>query len=311
MKAMFLTALFLTASVNVFAQTSTVKLNATEEQPAGESVLKVDQVSGNKKFEADKDITDARLKADAGSLSRYSLKFSLSYYGPPVGDISNKKQPNPDGSITNNYTSLTGAISGRYRLNSKSAISIGTGVGARTPFHGTEEFDVKNPFIGIDYSSRLGDVQMRNSGSVEAATYPEYQKVGQYAGLDFKNSLVYNIGTSGFAAGLDTSVNYFFYERGYEPKDTSAGRYVLSFYPEMKYNVSDKLNFSTSLAIRFLNPRARSSEADLLNRNLTSRIGMGYAFSRDIYFSPNLNFYPNNFAWESTTVNFSAIFSVL
>ncbi|MFS4458359.1 hypothetical protein [Bdellovibrio sp. HCB2-146] len=311
MKAMFVTALFMTASVNVFAQTSTVKLNATEQQPAGESVLKVDQVSGNKKFEADKDITDAKLKADSGSLSRYSLKFSLSYYGPPVGDISNRKQPNPDGSIGSNDTALGGAISARYRLNSKSAISLGTGINARTPFHGTEQADVKNPFLGIDYSSRLGDVQMRNSGSVEAATVPEYREVGQYAGLDLKNSLVYNIGTSGFALGLDTSLNYFLYERGYEPKDRTAGRYVLSFYPEVKYNVSDKLNLSTSLAVKFLNPRARTSEADLLNRTLTSRIGMGYAFTRDIYFAPNLNFYPNDFAWESTTVNFSTIFSVL
>jgi hypothetical protein len=310
MNKMILAAVLMTASVNVSAQTSSVKLDATQ-VPVQESVLKVGEVSGNKQFEEDKNITDARIKADAGSLSRYSMKVSLSYFGPPVGDLSNKKQPNPDGAIGPNDTAFQSAVSARYRLSKESAISLGTGIGARTPFHGTEQVDVKNPFIGIDRTGRLGEMQMRNQISLEAATYPEYRDVGQWGTIDYKSSLVYNFGASPFAFGFDTSINYFMYERAYEKNDKSAGRYSLAFYPELKYNFSDKLNFSSSLAVKFTNPRARDNEWDILNRELTQRLGLGYAYSRDIYFAPYLNMYPNNYNMDSTTISFSTIFSVL
>lgn len=310
MNKMILAALVMTAAVNVSAQTSSVKLEATE-VPVQESVLKTSDVLGNKKFEEDKNITDAKIKADAGSLSRYSLKFSLTYFGPPVGDVTNKKQPNPDGSIGSFDTALQGAVSGRFRLNKQSAISLGTGIGARTPFHGTERFDVKNPFVGIDRTGRLGDFQVRNQISFEGATVPEYREVGQWGCLDYKGSVVYNFGTTPFAAGVDTSINYFLYERDYETRDRSAGRYTVAFYPEVKYNFSDKMNLYTSVAVKFLNPRARESEFDMLNRTLTQRLGLGYAFSRDIYFAPNLNWYPENANLDSTTLNFATIFSIL
>jgi hypothetical protein len=310
MNKMILAAVFMTVAVNASAQTSSLKLDATQ-VPAQESVLKINEVSGNKQFEEDKDITDAKIKADGGSLSRFSLKFALSYFGPPVGDLSNKKQPNPDGSIGSFDTALQGAMSGRFRLNKQSAISLGTGIGARTPFHGTEQVDVKNPFIGIDRTGRLGEMQMRNQISLEVATYPEYREVGQWGTLDYKSSLVYNFGTTPWAAGLDSSINYFMYEREYETKDRSAGRYVVAFYPELKYNMSDKLNFSSSLAVKFINPRQRSNEWDMLNRTLTQRLGLGYAYSRDIYFAPYLNFYPNSANMDSTTISFSTIFSIL
>lgn len=35
-------------------------------------------------------ITDKKLQADEGSLSKYSMKFGLSYSGPGIGDLSNK-----------------------------------------------------------------------------------------------------------------------------------------------------------------------------------------------------------------------------
>lgn len=310
MNKMILAAVLMTVAVNVSAQTSSVKLDATQ-VPAQESVLKFSEISGNKKFEEDKNITDSKIKADAGSLSRYSLKFALSYFGPPVGDLSNKKQPNPDGAIGPNDTALQGAISARYRLSKESAISIGTGMGARTPFHGSEQTDIKNPFIGIDRTGRLGDLQMRNQISFEYATYPEYREVGQWGTLDYKGSLVYNFGTTKWAAGVDTSINYFMYEREYIAKDRSAGRYTVAFYPEVKYNWSDKLNLYSSVAIKFANPRARDNEWDMLNKKLTQRVGLGYAVSRDIYLAPNLNFYPENARLDSTTFNFTTIFSIL
>ncbi|CAE78613.1 hypothetical protein predicted by Glimmer/Critica [Bdellovibrio bacteriovorus HD100] len=294
------------------AQTSSTTLSTPSvESGTQKTTTSVGDVLKNKKFEDDKDITDSKLKAESGSLSRYSLKFSLSYFGPPIGDLDSKLQPNPDGSIGVNQVSLSGSISGRYRLDSKAAISAGTGINVLTPFQGAERTDVKTPFISYDRNARLGDVQVRNSYGASLTTVPNFREVGQYSSLSYDNSLVYNIGSSGVAVGLDTGLSVFLYERGYEPKDGKASRYHLGFYPQVKYNFSDKLNVYTSVAMNFWNPRYRDGEMDLLNKTLSGRVGMGYAFSRDIYFAPYLNYYPKDARTESTTLSFSTIFSIL
>ncbi len=76
-----------------------------------------------KKFDENTQITDAQMKADGGSLSRYSMKLNMSYYGPTMNDLSVDDQPNPDGSAGVYATSVKGSLSARYRLDSQSAVS--------------------------------------------------------------------------------------------------------------------------------------------------------------------------------------------
>ncbi|MDG0816891.1 hypothetical protein [Bdellovibrio svalbardensis] len=321
MKSFVLCAL-LGLSVSAHAQTSTTTLSVpSSTQTASEgasaaqtSTVKIGDVLSNKKFEDDKDITDSKLKADSGSLSRYSLKFNLSYNGPPVGDLNNTMQPNPDGSVGTFETALGGSISARYRIDTKSAIGFGTGASALTPVQGVKRYDVKNPFITYDRNARVYEMQMRNSVGVTFVTNPEYRAIGEYAGLNYDNSMIYNIGASGLGVGVDTSLSYYLYERqpdASKSKEMKSGRYNLSFFPQVKYNFSDRLNAYTSLAINFINPRGTEDHSVLWNRTLSQRLGMGYAFTRDIYFAPYLNFYPKSAEMDSTTINFSTTFSIL
>lgn len=316
MRKLILASALIGLSINAFGQSSKLALPTsanTNDPAASSSVLKQSDVI-NKKFEEDKDITDARLKADSGSLSRYSLKVSLSYSGPPVGDLSNENQPNPDGSICACETSLGGSIGARYRFDSKSALSVGTGVNALTPFQGVKRYDVKNPFVSYDRNARAGDVQMRNGVSATYVTNQTYRDIGEYAGLGYDASFLYNIGTSGVGVGIDGSINYYLFDRGPDQrnkKELTTGRYSLGFYPQVKYNFSDKLNMYSSLALNFNNPRGTEDASVLWNRTLSSRVGMGYAFTRDIYFAPYINYYPKSFTADSTTVNFSTTFSIL
>lgn len=312
----FIVASLAAYSFTANAQTSSSSLSTSalsttsSSEVTPESAVKVESLLGNKKFEDDKEITDSKLKAESGSLSRFSLKFSLSYFGPPVGDLSNRNQPNPDGSVGVYATSLGGSISGRYRFDGKSALSLGTGVSALTPFHGIERTDVKTPFVSYDRNSRWGDLQARNSYGVSVTTIPNYRDIGQYGTLSYDNSLVYNLGASGFAVGVDSSLSYFLYERDYFKKDGKASRYVLGFYPQVKYNFSDKVNVYTSVAMNFWNPRF-AEQTDILNKKLSARLGMGVSITRDIYFAPYLNFYPERLTADTTTLSFSTIFSIL
>ena len=277
----------------------------------GETQTKVSDLLKNKKFEENDKITDAKLRADGGSLSKYSLSFSLSYYGPTLGDLSEKDQPNPDGSVGSYETALGGSLGARYRMSSSETIKVGTGLKVIHPLHGAERTDVNNPYISYGVSSKMDKVQMRNSFGGSVITIPNYTKIGEYASLDYDNSLVYDLGISGFAVGLDSSFSMYLYNREYRKTDGKSSTYNLSFYPNIKYNFTDKLSVNTSVSMSYWNPRANESRWNLQNRSVSQRLGMGYAYTRDIYISPYLNFYPDKLSPQSTTINVSTSFSIL
>lgn len=270
----------------------------------------------NKKFEDSHTLTDAKLKADAGSLSRMSAKASLSYFGPTFGDLSAPEQPNPDGSVGTYSQAIKGSISARYRMTPDSTISAGTGISMIHPFHGWSRTDVSNPFISYDFSNRFGPVQMRNSPGVKFTTVPNYTALGQIAEVSWDNSLVYSIGGR-FAMSFDSSLAYWVYSREYRPGplkkggDGSASQYGISWYPGLKYNVSDAFNLNTSAGFSLQNPRAANDNAVLNNKTVSLRLGCGYAFSRDVYFAPYVQSYVTQLAFDTTTINVSGVFSVL
>ncbi len=256
-------------------------------------------------------ITDPKLRAEVGSSSKYSMKFSFKYYGPPMGDLSNEKQPNPDGIVSQNQTAISGTISARYKINSLAAINLGTGVRAYTPLHGIKEYDVNNPFISYDMFTRFNNFQMRNSVGASYVTMDIYKKLGEYAGLDYDNTLIYNVPNSNVALELATSIDYYLFDREYIKADKKALRYQVGFYPYLKYNFSDKLNLNTSVGIVYWNTRQTQDQTLWQQKLMNQQVALGYAFSKTIYFSPYINFYPENPSLDSSTINFTTTFSLL
>lgn len=312
-----------------FAQSSSVSASsvqpaATVEAPAPAAsevqttTIQKDSIFKNKKFEDDYTLTDAKLRADDGSLSRYSVKVNMSYYGPTVNDFSQKDQPNPNGSNGPYSTSIGGSVTARYRMNPDRTISMGTGIKAIHPMHGWDRTDVNTPFVSYDMASRWNGIQMRNSPGVSIVTVPEYTAVGEFASMNWDNSMVKDLGTSGFAAGLDSSFGYYFYNREYRTYqnknnkgDGKANQYNISFYPNIKYNFSRTFSVNTSIGASFWNPRQIDNRFAIWNNMATVRLGFGYSVARDIYFAPYFNTYVDRMAIDTTTFNFSTIFSVL
>ncbi len=305
-------ALLLVGLISLSTYSHAETLSASAAGPL-QSTIKADSL-GNNKFAEDSNITDIKLRADSGSLSKYSMKFSLSFSGPPVGDLNNPMQPNPDGSPGTFETSLGGSLSARYRVSSSNAVSFGTGVSALTPFQGVKRYDIKNPFMSYDMSTRIFESQVRNVLGATIVTNPDWRAMGETLGLGLDNYWVYNLGSSKWAVEWDTSVAYYFYERGPNKKsktEMKAGLYGVSFYPQLKYILSDKFYAYTSLNISFINPRCSEDMTVLWNRTLGQRVGLGYSLARNIYFAPYLNFYPKDFNLDATTVNFTTTFSML
>ena len=272
---------------------------------------------GLKKYEESGTLTDAKLKADAGSLSKLSIRGSVSYFGPTLGDLSAPDQPNPDGSVGNYTQAMKGSVSLRYRLSSDSSISAGTGISFIKPFHGWTRTDTNNPFMSYDFSSRRGKLQMRNSPGFTISTVPNYANIGQVGGVSWDNSLVYGIADTKLALSFDTALNYWIFTRAHRPGPTRSGgdglasQYSISFYPGFKYNFTDKFNMNTSAGFSIYNPRGVDDAFALWNRTVTLRLGFGYAVTRDIYFAPYLQGFVTRLTGDMTTVNFSGVFSVL
>ena len=297
-----------------FAESSTVSQSesTSASAPEGSSRITLPQVKlENKKFEENTDITDAKLKADAGSLSKFSLKFNLSYYGPTLGDLSAKDQPNPDGTIGTYETSLGGAMGARYRLDPKTSVSMGTGIKAIHPLHGMERFDVQTPYVSYDKAKRIFDFQTRSSVGASLTTIPNYKNVGQVGAFTYDFSSVYDLGISRVALGLDASFSIFLYNREYRLTDKSASRGAVQLFPTLKYNFSDRLSANTSTALSWLAPRSVSNETVLWNKTISQRLGLGYAFSRDVFIFPYLTLFPTKLAFDTTTMNVSTVFSIL
>ncbi len=271
----------------------------------------------NQKFEESHTLTDARLKAESGSLSKLSTKFSLSYFGPTFGDFAAPDQPNPDGSVGSFSQAIRGSVAARYRLSPDRAMSAGTGISINHPFHGWDRTDVNNPFISYDFNSRMGKLQMRNSPGAIVATVPEYIEIGEVGGVNWNNSLVYRIGESKFAVSFDSGIDYWIYSRAYRPGpkrlggDGRAQQWTLAWYPGAKYYFSDALNVYSSAAFQLYNPRESENLSVLWNRSVSVRLGTGYAHSRTFYFATYVQSYVENLSWDMTTFNMSGVFSLL
>ena len=87
------------------------------------SSVKASSIRKNPAFVDENKASDPKLRAENGSMSRYSLKGDLSYTGPSLGNLSAPNQPNIDGAVGNFAQTFGGSLSVRYRFNSDTAVN--------------------------------------------------------------------------------------------------------------------------------------------------------------------------------------------
>lgn len=288
-------------------------------------------------------LTDARLRAEQGSMSRYSGKFSFSYLGPVVGDMSNPYQPNPDHSVTRNPTAVRGNMAFRYRTSAETALNFGTGLSDVTPFADSSRRDMSTPFISFDHSNRVRAYQLREAIQASATTNPEQRNTGQVATLGTNFTVLRNINYSRWVAGFNTGLQLSFYNRPYigasttpgapgasahqkkgqkvttqgigatysEGGDANAQQFSFGFNPTLKYQITDYLGSYTAVNVDYYEPRSSLGQTWLWEKTVSQSLGIEYSVTHDIYFSPYIAFYPSSPALATTTINFSTVFSVL
>lgn len=282
---------------------------ATEQAPSirSSSRLPSDEIKSNVTQEFQ--ITNPELRAQDGSRSKYSLKVTLAYTGPPIGTPLEPMRPNPDNSPGDYRTRMSGSVGLRYRLP-VGALNFGAGVRMFTPFHGVEEFDAQDPFVSYDRSRRVGQWQMRQSVSGSATTTDNYVRRGQVASASYSASVKYGLVDWPLSFGWSSGLSVFGFQRSYRSGDGNVGNYFLNLSPGLEYQLLPSFNINASIYQGFTNLRKSDNWVDWDVRSLTGRLGLGISITREIYLRPYLDFYPQAFNWKTTTASFSTVFSI-
>lgn len=295
---------------------------ASAEESTSQTKLKVEEALKNKKFREDGRITDIELKAQAGSLSRYSLKFDLAYSGPPVDNLSDPQMPNPDNRPRPNRTSLGGFMGLRYRMSSSEALNLSTGFRWFTPYHQVagehvqkrstdKDYEIANPQVSYDKTYAVGVTQMRSSVKGTFITSDYYRDQAENSALGLSQGVKWTIGQSRVILGNVFDFDYYFFDREFRRGDAAnISTYNFSLIPSIEYKLLDNLNLRASCAWSFSQLRRADNDWDWESLQPSARAGLGWAITRDIYFSPYLSFFTMNPAIRTTSASFSTVFSI-
>ncbi len=286
-----------------------------------ETNLQIKEILKNKKFEDDKRITDLELKAQAGSLSRYSMKFDLGYNGPAVNRLYDPQRPNPDNRPVVNRTNIAGFIGARYRLSPDAALNASTGVRWFSPYHQVmgehvekprreKDYEVGNPQLSYDRTYPVSGAQLRSSIKESVTTELNYQQRGQFANTQLGQAAKYNLGTSRVIVGGIINLDFFHYNREYRTSDGRVSNYYLNLIPSLEYKILDNLNFNTSVGYPYANLRSFGSWWTWEHQLSTWRVGVGWGITREIYINPYVNFFAESPAFNTASLSLNTVFSM-
>lgn len=297
----------------------------------GTTTLKIDDLrkADEKENDSDNEITDARLRAQLGSKSRWSLKSSLAYSGGSVERPFDAIRPNYRASADiESMTSLSGDLGLNFRFTDKDNIGIGTGLTVVDPFHGDiskpvvdprydkadsiARYQFSTPFINWTRGYRLWDTQMVSSATYSHATDSDSLKAKTFGSFSFSQTILKNFGTSGWNGGASISVGKYFYTGDVEDPNTlkkmAAGAFMRTdvssgLFPFIQYQFNDRYSFRTIFGY-FQFVKYETLEEPIQVEPYQS-VGLGISITRDIYIYPNVQFTPKDIRADRTNVALS------
>lgn len=274
----------------------------------------------------DQDITNAKMRAELGANKKYSFQASLAYSGSTVEKPFSEVRPPIRAGISSLQTpaSLSGTVSGKYKMNANNSLSLNTGVSIATPFHGTyddgnkianpvktsskkeiDRFNVADPSLSYTYAGKLGELM--SITSVEASYYTTSAYVddgGMVAGLDLSQTVAGDF--AGWTLGAYIGLSKTFYKADLT-EDQKAGESLASMYmsPFAEYAFNDSYSFRTVLNYFAWDIAANGQQGAATALNPQQSMGFGMSVTRDIYVYPNVQFMPFNLRADLTNVGLS------
>lgn len=308
-----LSALALSMSVSAFAQEQTTPA-ATE----GETKMKIEEAADKKNKvdgDIDQEITNAKLRAESGSKSRYSLSFTGSYNGGSLREPFSKDRPNVTRDPITPKVNMAGDFGGRYRINKNESLSLALGYSLERPFHEAQRGQISNPSINYNHASKIGVIQNVATAGLSVTTNSDQVEIGDIGSVGLSDTLIYDFGGSRTSVGLAMEIGYTQYTKKNEivqPKNqprTNAINfqedYSAAAYPFAEYAFNDWINLRTVFR-PWIFTHARSAEGQTFQRRpWTQSFGVGFAATRDIFLYPNFQW--NVERWRRDDYNFKGL----
>ncbi|MCB0365562.1 MAG: hypothetical protein H6624_04015 [Bdellovibrionaceae bacterium] len=295
---------------------------AEEQESSSETKVKMEEAKGEAgEGDVDELITNRKLRAETGSKSKLSVSTSFNYSGATINKPGARIRPNIRGAAnTVALASLSGSIAGKYRLGTKDSVSAGVGLRMLTPFHdslntskinGVERADVYNPYVDLTHIDKIGGFQSVTSASVTGMTTDYSRQTGYVANISVSETLLKDIGTSGFSVGLYSGIDGSIFDKFDDAAKAGSADYSIGFYPFLEYVINDTLNFRTISGLWVYDHlRSERSTFTFEKNKIYQSVGLGISVSRDIYLYPNVQFLPENIRADLTNVALSANINV-
>lgn len=313
MKILMTTILMIGLSAG--AQTSSSSSEAADSSATSKAKTQKLETKQADTKDIDNEITNAKMRAEAGSKSKHSFSLDMNYQGGSVKDVFGYNRPKLNaGAATSALTSLAGTVGYRYRLDANNSLSAGVGVAWITPGHklkteGVSQYQASDPYIAWGRSFKSGRFQASQGVTLTKITSQETissEQMNMY--LNASQTALTEIGTSGWQLGVIADFNYYNYLKylpGEEGQGSDQTELDISLYPFAEYAFNDTYNFRT-LYKGLMFAAGRDSRASFTRLEPTQSMGLGIAATRDIFLYPNIQWVWADMRAEKTNVALSA-----
>lgn len=301
---------------------------ATAEK-TGETKMQIEDAANKKNKVAgdiDQEITNAKLRADSGSKSKFSMSTTANYRGGSVSRPFGAERPDLSGLPDNQVdTSLDGSMKVRFRPNKNSSLSLGVALGVKTPFQGDinesqNQLNWGDPTLG--YNRTFAAIGMQNSWNVYASGGTSKESKGVDRDASFATD--YTLMKKFERLSVGTTASVWWDVLSTEPGENSRWRqragmekvdkrvmWGTTFSPTLEYQISEKFTFRALFAyFRWKHLYGDGENWRLLRIKEYNSVGLGISVIRDVYLYPNVQFLPRDAKMANTNVGLSATLNV-
>lgn len=290
--------------------------------------IKIDDVKENSNQvegeDVDEVITNALLRAQSGSKSRWSLASTLNYNGGSVESPLAEDRPNvSDATGIIDKSNLAGQVSVKYGLNSRSSFMLGVGLRWIAPLEGGgphdyegSRFDADNPYLTYQYLYKWWGVQSVFSAQWLAFTNANLVAHGYVGQLLFNQENLYDVGTTGLSVGASTWIALQSFNKtgpvdDLEDVRTDQSDYSFGIEPCIEYEINDTFNLRSVVSLWvFEHTRDVAAANTYFRDKVYQSFGVGISLTRDIYLYPNVAFLPDDIRADKTNVALNANINV-
>ena len=302
-----------------WAQNQQTKTGDGPEANAAPAAAPVSDAKQGEIDEADKVITNRRLRADMGSTSNWSVRTFWNYQGGSLDQPFTADRPNIDAGGDNLLlASVSGNVGVRYRMTKFDSLNLAVGLNMVTPFHSSfttdntrlqQSFDqnsqkltANDPSLTYNKVDSIWGFQVSTNVAVTYVTNAQLKNRGYSSSGSFSTQWMKDLG-SGWTVGPGVQyVAYTFNSREASQNETDR---VFVLFPAVEYVINDTFLWRAVYRV-FLERPTTANDWTYRKRIDSISTGIGISITRDIFLYPNIQFIPEDIRSDRTNVSITA-----